>query len=110
MKRTLVVAATVAVLALAAVSFVFAMPADGTYRGSAEGYKSEIVVEVTVQGGRIASIEVVSHDETVRLAEPIMTQTIDAIVEAQSADVDAKTRATASSKGVIEAVKAALAN
>ncbi len=83
--------------------------ADGTYQGSAEGYKSEIVVEVTVSGGQITAIEVVSHDETVALAEPVMESTIEAIIEAQSSDIDAKTRATASSKAVLEAVNNALA-
>ena len=83
--------------------------ADGTYQGSAEGYKSEIVVEVTVSGGQITAIEVVSHDETVALAEPVMASTIEAVIEAQSSEIDAKTGATVSSKAVLEAVQNALA-
>ena len=104
--------ALVVVLALV-VSAAYANPtgvADGTYEGSAEGYKSQIVVQVTVSGGAITAIEVVSHDETVRLAEPVMERTIEDIISAQSSEVDARTRATASSKGLIEAVRNALAS
>ncbi|TVR31523.1 MAG: FMN-binding protein, partial [Spirochaetaceae bacterium] len=101
----LVLTAVVLIAAAAA----YANPADGTYQGSAEGYKSEIVVEVTVSDGQISAIEVVSHDETVALAEPVMESTIEAIIEAQSTDIDARTRATVSSKAVLEAVQNALA-
>ena len=36
---------------------------DGTYRGSGEGYRGEVVVVVTVAGGRIADVKVAQHKE-----------------------------------------------
>ena len=81
---------------------------DGTYRGSGEGLFGEIVVDVTVESGRITVIEIVEHGETpTYLAEAaaiIPTQ----IIDGQTMDVDTKTGATESSAGIVEAVLAAL--
>ncbi len=81
---------------------------DGTYRGSGEGLFGEIVVDVSVEGGRITVIEIVEHGETpTYLAEAaaiIPTQ----IIDGQTMDVDTKTGATESSAGIVEAVLAAL--
>lgn len=37
---------------------------DGIYEGSARGYSSVITVRVTITGGEIANVEVVSQGET----------------------------------------------
>ncbi len=81
---------------------------DGTYEGSAEGFKSTIVVEVTVEGGMIVAVEVLEHDETQEYfadADPVIPELI---VEEQSLDVDTESGATASADGIVEAVRAAL--
>ena len=81
---------------------------DGTYQGSAEGFKSTIVVEVVVEDGMIVAVEVLEHDETVEYfgdADPAIP---DMIVGEQSLDVDTESGATASADGIVEAVRAAL--
>lgn len=81
---------------------------DGTYQGSADGFKSTIVVEVVVEGGEIMSVEVLEHDDTpeyFRDANPLIP---DQIVEEQNLDVDTQTGATRSAEGIVNAVRDAL--
>ena len=80
---------------------------DGTYTGSAMGYNDNITVSVTVAGGKIASIVVVSEDDD----EPYFTNAravISRILSQQTTNVDAVTGATYSSKGIMSAVAQAL--
>ena len=80
---------------------------DGTYTGSAMGYNDSITVNVTVAGGKIASIAVVSEDDD----EPYFTNAravISRILSSQTTNVDAVTGATYSSKGIMSAVAQAL--
>lgn len=80
---------------------------DGTYTGSAMGYNDNITVSVTVAGGKIASIAVVSEDDD----EPYFTNAravISRILSSQTTNVDAVTGATYSSKGIMSAVAQAL--
>ena len=81
---------------------------DGTYQGSAEGFKSTIVVEVVVEDGVIVAVEVLEHDETVEYFEDADPAVPDMIVGEQSLDVDTESGATASADGIVEAVRAAL--
>lgn len=80
---------------------------DGTYTGSAMGYNDNITVSVTVAGGKIASIVVMSEDDD----EPYFTNAravISRILSQQTTNVDAVTGATYSSKGIMSAVAQAL--
>lgn len=81
---------------------------DGTYQGSAEGFKSTIVVEVVVEDGMIVAVEVLDHDETETYFEDAYPVIPELIVEEQSLDVDTESGATASADGIVEAVRAAL--
>ncbi len=81
---------------------------DGTYQGSAEGFKSTIVVEVVVEGGMIVAVEVLDHDETTEYFEDANPAIPDMIVGEQSLDVDTESGATASADGIVDAVRAAL--
>ena len=81
---------------------------DGTYQGSAEGFKSTIVVEVVVEDGMIVAVEVLEHDETEAYFEDADPAIPDMIVGDQSLDVDTESGATASADGIVEAVRAAL--
>ena len=81
---------------------------DGVYRGSAEGYQSEIVVDVTVSDGGIKAIEVVDHGETQGIGDAAFDEMIPSIIEAQSLHVDIVSGATASSRGLLSAVQVAL--
>jgi len=69
----------------------------------------EIKVKVTMDGDKIAKIEVLSNNETPAFFEKVNPSLLDAMVAANSTEVDVVTGATCSSKGLIEAVNNALA-
>ncbi len=81
---------------------------DGEYTGSGVGMHSNIEVSVTVEGGKITQIDILSQEETPGLSDPAFEQIPEAIIEAQSTDVDVVTGATMTSQGIIEAVASAL--
>ena len=81
---------------------------DGVFQGSAEGYKSEITVEVTVADGRITQITVVEHDETAAIADPAFSQLAETVLAAQSIEVEAVSGATYSSDAFLQAIARAL--
>lgn len=81
---------------------------DGTYEGTGQGYGGDILVEVTVNDGVISAIEVIDHGETQGISDAAFAEVPDAIIEANSADVDVASGASESSKGIIEAVQNAL--
>ncbi|MCD8355774.1 MAG: FMN-binding protein [Clostridia bacterium] len=82
--------------------------ADGTYTGTAAGFGGDITVSVTIADGKITAIEIVSAaGETPSYLSRAKT-IIDAMLEAQSPNVDVVSGATFSSNGIINAVKNAL--
>ena len=90
-----------------AVTFSGAQLADGTYEGSADGYKGTITVSVTVSGGQVTDIQVVSESDSQQFfsrAEAVL----DDILGQQSLEVDTVSGATFSSAGLINAVYNAL--
>jgi len=80
---------------------------DGVYAGSASSWPNKAEVRVTVQEGRMTSIELVRHWASWigKKAEPVIPQRI---IEKQRADVDAVTGATNSSRVIMHAVYDAL--
>lgn len=82
--------------------------ADGTYTGSGAGLMGAIEVSVTVEGGKITAVDVLSQQETPGTSDPAFAEIPGKIVEAQSWEVDAASGATFSSNGIMEAVKNAL--
>ena len=87
----------------AAVSYV-----DGTYQGTAEGYGGDVTVEVTVEGGSISSISVLSAKGEDAGYFNMAKEVIQEILDAQSVEVDAVSGATYSSEAIKNAVAAAL--
>jgi uncharacterized protein with FMN-binding domain len=89
----------------------FAEPAayqDGIYYSSAEGFGGTIQVEVTISGGEIQNIRLISAAyETASYLQRAQT-VISSILNAGSPNVDAVSGATYSSTGIINAVKRAL--
>jgi len=85
-----------------------AIPADGTYTGSANGMGGALEVQVTVEGGRITDVAVGNHKETPGISDPAIEKIPAAIVAAQSTDVEAVASATVTSTAIKEAVNAAL--
>ena len=81
---------------------------DGTYEGSAQGYRGEIKVRVRVSGGQIASIDVESYSDDEQFFSRAKSTVINEILSAQSTDVSTVSGATFSSRGIIQAVANAL--
>lgn len=81
---------------------------DGVYEGVAPGYKSDIKAKVTVQGGKITAVEVVSIDDTPEVYPDAVKHVPPRIVDKQHWKVDAVSGATLSSNGIMEAVRAAI--
>ncbi len=80
---------------------------DGTYTGSARGYKSVITVQVTISGGKITDIQVLSQGDD----EPYFSNAravIERVISSQSMNVDTVSGATYSSTGILVAIKNAL--
>ena len=83
---------------------------DGVYTGEGTGFNPGLQVQATIEGGLIAAIEIVEHDErNERYYSRPMDLIPQQIVDAQSTDVDTVTGATRTSMGIIEAVEDALA-
>jgi len=82
--------------------------ADGTYTASAEGHNGPVEVEVTVENGEIADVEILSHDESPDISDPAIEEVPQAIVEKNSTVVDVASGATVTSEAIMEAVELAL--
>lgn len=82
--------------------------ADGTYTGSAAGFQPDLTVEVTVSGGKITGIEIVSHGDTAGISDNAINEMPGKIIDAQSLEVDTVSGATMTSQGIIKAVFEAL--
>lgn len=80
---------------------------DGTYEGQARIFPNKARVRVTVEDGRIADVQVLSHFASWigKRAEKMIPGRI---IEAQSARVDAVTGATNSSRVLMAAVEDAV--
>jgi len=68
----------------------------------------EVKVKVTMDGDKIAKIEVLSHNETAGISDPAFETIPDAIIAANSTEVDAASGATRTSEALIAAVNDAL--
>jgi len=82
---------------------------DGTYEGTGSGFLGDIVVSVTISGGQIAGIEVVSESETDNIGGAALPSYCDAVVDSQSLDIDVVSGASNTLRGFKEAVNDALA-
>ena len=81
---------------------------DGVYEGTGKGNNGDIKVEVTVEGGNITSVVMKEHGETKGIYEAAEKGVIADIIKNQTAEVDAVSGATNTSKGIMEAVTNAL--
>lgn len=83
--------------------------ADGVYQGTATGFGGDITVEITIEDGEITDLTILSAENEDGAYLTMAEDIIDAILEAQSADVDTVTGATFSSTGIKNAAAEALA-
>lgn len=82
---------------------------DGTYTGSANGYGGNVEVEVIVEGGKIADLEVIDHAESSPVYNRAMPIAKERILDAQSPEVDSVSGATFTSFAIKKAAGEALA-
>ena len=81
---------------------------DGRYEGEGQGFGGPIRVAVTVEGGQITAVDVLSHDKEDNAYYETALKILPSILAAQSTDVDTISGATFSSRGILAAVDAAL--
>ncbi len=81
---------------------------DGVYKGIAEGYKSNITVEVTIKDNEINDVQIVSHNESHGYYEEPIDIIPKQIIKTQSTGVDTISGATWTSRGILNAVNDAL--
>ena len=81
---------------------------DGKYTGQGTGYGGTIQVQVTINQGEIAYIDVLSATKEDKAYFDMAVKIIDVIKENQSTDVDTVSGATFSSTGILNGVKQAL--
>ncbi len=81
---------------------------DGTYVGTGNGNNGDIKVEMKVEGGKIAAVTVLEHEETPGMSDAAIENIPKAIVSGQTIAVDTISGATNSSNGIIEAVKSCI--
>ena len=81
----------------------------GTYTGRADGRNGEITVDVTFSEDAITDIVVKDHQETAGIADAAINDLPGEIVASQSLAVDAKSGATFTSEGIVNAVADAVA-
>ncbi|WMJ82537.1 flavocytochrome c [Oscillospiraceae bacterium LTW-04] len=80
----------------------------GTYEGTAKGYGGDLKVTVTLGDNQIEKIEVAENKETAGVGTVAIEKLPAAIIANQSLAVDAVAGATVTSKGLLEAITAAL--
>lgn len=97
--RQTLLAATVSLMSAAAVA------APVTTQGTGVGKHGDMTVAVTFDNGRIQAIEIVKEAENPVLAKKVYTDLKAAVIASNSADLDAISGATFSSKGFLDAVK-----
>ncbi|MBP2651381.1 MAG: FMN-binding protein [Firmicutes bacterium] len=82
---------------------------DGTYTGTANGYRPGLIVQVAITNGAISNIDIVSHNERYPNYTLAIKQVPADIIKHQSTNVDGVSSATKTSNGIKNAVNAALA-
>lgn len=82
--------------------------AANEYIGEANGFGGPIKVKVTMDGDKIAKIDVLSHGDTPGICDKAFASIPQAIIDAQSTQVDVAAGATFSSQGIMAAVEDAL--
>ena len=82
---------------------------DGVYTGSGQGFNGPIRVRITVSGGNITNVEILSHSDDAPYFNRAKA-VIGRLLGKPGKSVDTVSGATYSSRGIIDAVRNALAN
>jgi uncharacterized protein with FMN-binding domain len=81
---------------------------DGIWEGTAPGYRGPLRVLIIIAAGQIQGIELDEHREDPAIGGAAMEELLDLVLEYNSADLDAISGATESSRGFLTAVEDAL--
>lgn len=81
---------------------------DGVYTGSADAFRGDVEVQVTVENQKVKDIDILSYCDTEEYFFKAAPVVIEEIKTEQSLNVDAVSGATYSSNGIIQAVANAL--
>lgn len=81
---------------------------DGTFSGSGNGFRGTITLNVTISGGKITDIAVISFADDAPYFNNAFSSLRPSIISAQSTAVNGVSGATFSSKGIKAAVSSAL--
>lgn len=81
---------------------------DGVYTGSADAFRGDVEVQVTVEDQKVKDIDILSYCDTEEYFFKAAPTVIEEIKTEQSLNVDAVSGATYSSNGIIQAVANAL--
>ena len=81
---------------------------DGTYRGTGAGFGGDIIIELTIEDGKMSNIEIIdaSGEDQAYMDEAVTM--LSKVVKKQSTDVDTVSGATYSSNGILDAVEQAM--
>ena len=77
---------------------------DGSYEATVDGQNGPMTVQVTVTGGKLAEVTIVSNNETENIAGAALEKVPAAMVADNTPDVDAVTGATLTSGRIMDAV------
>ncbi len=84
---------------------------DGTYDGTSDaGMHPDLKVSVTLEGGKIIDVKVISHDETEGISDPAIEGIPLAIVKENKTNVDVISGATYTSDAIMDATRNAFEN
>ena len=78
------------------------------FKGSGQGYRGQITVQIQIAGNQIADIIVIDSDEDRFVGAAAIEELIDMVILYNTADLDAVSGATESSRGFLEAVRNAI--
>lgn len=82
---------------------------DGVYEGVATGFSPELTVEITIKGGVLVSLEVISHNEVgAKYYSTPIKYIPKFIVKKQQTEVDTVSGATATSNAIMVATEHAI--
>ncbi|MDR1893449.1 MAG: FAD-binding protein [Spirochaetales bacterium] len=82
----------------------------GEYLGTGEGMGGPLTVKIRLEGSRLVEVEILSHSETPGISDAAIRNIPQAILQAQSPNVEVVTGATLTSRGIMTAVEKAQAS
>lgn len=107
MKKLLSLMLTIALVLSSTCAFAQTFTA-GTYEGVATGFGGEVKATVALSDSAITDVQLVGDGETAGIGSVALEQLPQAIIDAQSTQIDTIATATITSDAVLEAVNAAL--